>query len=72
MNWKEKGWDWTIPQNANGNYAVESASLSVLKDIRDELQSLNRLLHCYNCIDIPKKLDKIVKNTAKNKQKVAR
>jgi hypothetical protein len=40
-------------------------ALAVLMDIRDELQTLNRLLHCPNFTQIPTVLRSIRRNTAK-------
>lgn len=47
----------------------DEAQVSVLMDTRDELQKLNRLLHCHNFIDIPHKLERIKKNTVKPRKK---
>jgi hypothetical protein len=41
-------------------------------DIREELQRLNRLLHCQNFTAIPSELRKIARNTAKPKPKPKR
>lgn len=38
---------------------------ALLMDLRDELKQLNLLLHCSRFVDIPWKLDAIVKNTTK-------
>jgi hypothetical protein len=43
----------------------EGVIIATLYDIRDELQELNKLLHCGNFTAIPFKLDKIEKNTRK-------
>lgn len=63
MNRKEKGWEWTISPGIGGNYSYESAQLAVLMDIRDEMEKMNRLLHCHNAVDIPNILRRIDKNT---------
>lgn len=71
---KEKDWDWTLgtPSGARGLYSFDQAQLSVLLDIRDELKRLNAVLHCPNFLNIPLKLDRIGRNTAKRrKPKVA-
>lgn len=47
---------------------VEDASLCVLMDIRDELKKLNRVFECSNFLDIPRKLDRIDRNTKKAKR----
>jgi len=43
---------------------VDNAQLAVLMDIRDELQNLNRLLHCPNFLSMPRLLRGIRDNTA--------
>lgn len=48
------------------------AIVAVLMDVRDELQRLNRLLHCHNLIEIPQTLKRVEKNTRKNTQKKKR
>lgn len=51
---------WNFPTTAAGNIASwEFVQIAVLMDLRDELQRLNRLLHCPNFIAIPRKLDAI-------------
>jgi hypothetical protein len=43
------------------------ASLATLMDIRDELQTLNRLLSCTNFVNIPRTLRQIAQQTKKRK-----
>lgn len=50
----------------------ENARLAALYDIRDELKLLNSLLHCPNFQAIPRKLDRIISNTAKPRKKRTR
>lgn len=50
-----------------GGFESSQVQLAVLMDIRAELRKLNSILGCSNCIDIPHKLDRIVKNTTKRK-----
>jgi hypothetical protein len=45
----------------------EEVSTGVLMDIRDELQTLNRLLGCKNFLEIPQTLKKICMQTKKRK-----
>lgn len=66
---REKDTNWTIQKGSLGHYTNEQAQLAVLMDLRDELKTLNRLLHSKNFLDIPHKLDSIRKNTAKKKVK---
>ena len=52
---------WNLPVPKLDNW--EQVGVAVLMDIREELQSLNAVLHCRNFLMIPSKLDKIVKQT---------
>jgi hypothetical protein len=61
--------EWGLWQNSKGKYMVGQAELSVLMDIRRELQAIRSVLQCHNCIDIPHKLDRIEKNTRKPAKK---
>jgi hypothetical protein len=45
------------------------ATLALLMDIRDELQRLNEVLHCSNFLAVPRKLDRIARNTAKPRRR---
>jgi len=57
-----KNQQWSIATDSKGDITViESAILAVLMDLRDEMQALNRLLHCPNFVDIPHKLERIVR-----------
>lgn len=59
---------WSVCEPDTGNrIAIDGAQLAVLQDIRDELQKLNQLLHCPNCIAIPAILREIRQNTRKRK-----
>jgi hypothetical protein len=49
-----KNGNWQLNNLGNGNVSNGDAQLAVLMDIRDELQSLNRLANCYR---IPRALD---------------
>ncbi len=60
---------WKLTPHPNGNYSHSDAELAVMMDIRDELKSLNRLLQCPNFLDIPKRLRKIDRNTARRRPK---
>lgn len=57
------GASWTVDEirDAKGEVSLSPGQLQLLllQEIRDELQSLNRLLHCPNFIAIPAKLDAI-------------
>ena len=53
------------------HFTWEQVQVEVLMDIRYELQRLNGLLACPNFMAIPRKLERIARNTAK-KRKPAR
>lgn len=57
---------WGLPDKSDG---YPMASLAVLMDIRDELKRMNTLLHCENFQGIPRKLDRISRNTAKPRKR---
>lgn len=60
---KNANWDIT-PVSSTGSVGTWAEShAALLMDIRDELQTLNRLLGCPNFTRIPMVLDKIVANT---------
>lgn len=42
---------------------------ALLMDIRDELQSMNSILHCSNFLAIPNKLEAIRRNTRKKRRR---
>lgn len=46
---RHKNSDWSVEERPT----LEGAQLTVLMDIRDELQALNRLLNCHNFTEIP-------------------
>ena len=46
--------------------------MATIMDIRDELQKLNRLLHCQNFTNIPRKLDAIHKKMPARKKRAIR
>ena len=52
--------------NCGENVSFDGAKLAVLMDIRDELQTLNRLLACRNFTGIPASLRAIQRNTKKD------
>lgn len=54
MSRRYKNNDWSVVTNSNGTIAVEHAQLSVLQDIRDELQKLNATLACPNFQSLPR------------------
>ncbi|MGB7158160.1 MAG: hypothetical protein WBD40_08850 [Tepidisphaeraceae bacterium] len=64
-------------------YGRDGRALAVLMDIRDELQAMNKtqsaalvelqsiggLLRCQNAMDIPRKLERIARNTSKPRRR---
>lgn len=70
---RHKDTEWSLPEgspNANGGttHTWDTIHSALLMDIRDELKSLNCLLHCMNFIRIPQKLDAIRRNTSKKRR----
>lgn len=63
---RHKDANWNLPEKVS---TYSEAHAAILMDIRDELKAISRVLHCPNCLNIPFKLDKIVRNTAKPKRK---
>jgi hypothetical protein len=56
--------------DSHGNIETwERVSIAALYDIRDELKILNGILRCPNFLAIPRKLDRISKNTAKPRKR---
>lgn len=66
---RRKDANWSVTASIGGGVEWAGAQLAVLMDLRDELKRLNDLLHCVNFITIPRKLDKIVRNTTKKRRK---
>lgn len=65
---RKKDTHWIIKTNHNGTTPTDNAHLAVLMDLRDELKSLNHLLHCPNFTAIPGKLDAIRRNTTRKRK----
>jgi hypothetical protein len=68
---REKNSNWTTFQDSTNTHWTDSYYLrshtALLMDIRDELQTLNRLLGCPNFTGIPHTLNHIMQNTKKRK-----
>jgi hypothetical protein len=65
-----KNWNWSIERDdSSGNFSCDQAQLSVLMDIRDELQTLNNVFRCHNALAIPQLLRDIKRNTTKPKRR---
>jgi len=52
---------WNLPHEITWQHV----EVALLMDLRDELQKLNRLLHCSNFTNIPRKLDSIKTSVAR-------
>jgi hypothetical protein len=63
---RKKNLDWNLPEVNSW----DSIKVAILMDIRDELQTLNRLLACKNFEAIPSILRGIRTNTTKRVRKV--
>jgi hypothetical protein len=64
--------NWNMPEGTphdrgGSTHSWNSIHTSLLMDIREELQRLNKLLHCSNFIGIPSTLTAIKANTTKRK-----
>jgi hypothetical protein len=66
---RNKNFNWILPEGTptgtGKTHSWESIHAAILMDIRDELQNLNSILHCRNFLEIPHKMDQIVRNTTK-------
>ena len=50
---RHKDVDWSLPDGGPNGHSYDSIKVSLLMDIRDELQRLNALLHCHNFTTLP-------------------
>lgn len=57
--------DWSFPENLT---TWDEVHCAVLVDIREELRRLNSLLNCPNFVAIPRKLERIARNTTKKRR----
>lgn len=65
---RRKDQDWNLP---DGALSYDGAAVALLMDIRDELRAVKQkleILNCPNFVDIPRKLDRIRRNTTKKKR----
>ena len=73
---RQKNQNWCVAHKDTGKLYENQigwasfAQLAVLMDIRDELQTLNRIFGCVNFQRIPRVLDTIAKNTTKKRPKL--
>lgn len=69
---RHKNLSWNLGgRDRNGQLEWVQVKCAILLDIRDELQTLNRLLACQNFIVMPATLRSIQRNTAKPKKRTA-
>jgi hypothetical protein len=67
---RRKNVDWSVGDDSGVYPSVRhGVFVALLMDIRDELQRLNGLLHCHNFLDVPRKLERIARNTVKPKKR---
>jgi hypothetical protein len=64
--------EWNLFNDKGEIGTWEKVGIAVLMDIRRELRTLNTVLRCPHFVAIPRKLDRIAKNTAKKKKKAVR
>lgn len=69
---RKRNANWTLNVPYDGKFSPDQAQLAVLMDIRDELQTLNRVFSCHNFQTIPRKLDRISANTYRAKRRRAK
>lgn len=69
---RKKDIEWDVAEKDGSVPTWERAQLAVLMDIRDELQRLNRLLHCQNFVAIPRKLDAIARKLPTRRKRKAK
>lgn len=60
--------DWTIPHSPTG-YSWDTVQAMLLMDLRDQLRTLNNVFRCHRFLDVPNKLERIARNTAKKRRK---
>lgn len=69
---KFKDAEFNLAGGESGNIGTwEKVGIAALYDIRDELKRLNVLLHCANFLDVPRRLERIARNTAKPRKRKA-
>jgi hypothetical protein len=61
---------WNLTELVNNGLNCPEIQIALLMDIRDEMRSLNQLLHCPNFVGIPRKLDSIRRNTFRKRRVV--
>lgn len=67
---RRKDAQWLVGDADGQVVSWDEVQVAILMDIRDELKRLNAVLHCGNFLDIPRKLDRIERNTKKKRRRV--
>lgn len=62
--------NWTLGNDDGNIGSWEHAKLALFMDLRDELKRLNQLLHCHRFVDVPLKLDRILRKMPAQKKRV--
>ena len=67
---RKKNTAWEIgPSNDRGQWTWDQIKVSLLMDLRDDLQELNRLLRCGNVAKMFRDLTAIRQNTNRRKKR---
>lgn len=63
---RKKNINWNVADDQGETYngMRDGVTVALLMDIRDELQTLNRLLHCQNFQNLPRTLNRIDRRLA--------
>lgn len=68
---RKKDINWVVADDHGQTLTWAEVQVAVLMDIRDELKVVRQrlsVLECPNFLDIPRKLDRIKRNTAKKRK----
>lgn len=68
---RKKDISWVVADDHGQTLTWAEVQVAVLMDIRDELKIVRQrlsVLECPNFLDIPRKLDRIKRNTAKKRK----
>lgn len=67
-----KDWDWGVSKDATGSYAMSSAHLSVLMDIRDELKVMNQQMRDSGFCNVKRNLDRLLQTANRVDRRLAK
>ncbi len=69
---RHKNFQWSVaPADNDGRHTWDSIRVSILLDIRDELQQMNRIWGCHNFQRIPQILD-VIATDARRRDRLAK